>query len=359
MVQYDKILVEFFQSKFGNILGDSLLDIYIQRTGIVSRDNLRNLTIDKQQEFVRYVLDSIFKSFYDSNKIFQINLLCLFRYALGNASEKTQDMTNMKTSIADFEFNKVSSITFVKAYLDDEHAVYTPYVFSGDVDALVIIKHDKKVAESLGRTIVQRMMGMDSFQDIDQDTIIGGLSEFYNILLPSFSDIISNAFSAGFSFIPVEKTEMENKISDLTDDDILTVSKATLNIKLEGADNPVECIVIMRQATDVLLDLIKSSAKESNGTEASQILVKKTGVLDADLNELFVVVFKPEFKKLSSIEIRRAANVQFTGHDVLINIDRFLNYIFKENYVDTKHYSKDLVRRNVEYLCNYVGSELL
>ncbi|MFW5746931.1 MAG: hypothetical protein ACOCWQ_05275 [Nanoarchaeota archaeon] len=354
MASYRTVFLEFLSRRFGSSIANQLFDIYTRKRAI---QNFDAMSLKEQFDFVTYMFDAIFSKFYEQSKIARINISCFLRFALAQAAQRMEQMFNLKTEIDDFTLKAMGGMSEVPLQdFTDKGNVVVNFSFDGAAKAFLGLVHKKEMAVDFSSKLINRMMEGEGSAH-DEKMAYSAISEFYNIILPPFTDVIGDTMDVDFSYVPVDTGTLRSQALENQDYAPQQVIFSTIVFKMMGKKYEVHLYCFLEEVkAQELQAFIRENVSQSDIFERNppQIIAEKTGKRREDLAQFFNKKLNFEYGHLALDKVFDFFQIRNDDDIDYVMMQRIIDRILEQYYTRASENKKANIRANIQYIYDFI-----
>lgn len=345
----EEILMSHFKEHFGKMIAEMLLEQKIKDFKITS---FEDLSMIEKIDFGKSMINDIFKKFYNDDKIKNMHILYLLRFSINEAIEKIEKMIKKDANVELAALTNINldliNDTVVK--LEDEKNVNIGFEVSNILDGVMIVTIEKESAIKFGIMMLQILQGEKS-QDYELDDMkVSAIYEFFNILIPSFTEVLGNIYDADIFYVPLRYEEFKKKYFEGEKIKVpQQLLETELKIKIAGVKTDGLISFFINKTGDKFNDLVKSASKNASDpweNDPPKINVSKSGNILHDLTNMF---------KMLNIEPKKIQKILDDINKTDLKFDITDMIAFHKNMIDNyltnpSEHKIDSIRANLAFL---------
>jgi chemotaxis protein CheY-P-specific phosphatase CheC len=333
------LIYGFFRERFGGLVAEELVEIYLKKLNI---NNFELLPLKEQIDVGQNIIESISKKFYSTDRIENLKTLYLLRFSLKKAAEKVESILNKKCDLS-IKHPKSLIQTEIDPHLDlikDEQCLTLGFEFVDTIKGFLMITLPKLESIELAKILMLSVEGSRAKNNELNDAKIAALTNFFNLLLPSFSDIISETFHEKINYSSISLDRFNEKFyhdGKFIIPSLMIYSKS--NLHLHGLDCPCDVNLFINDASGRFKTLMNQSNVIYDPFDKAppKLLIKQTGNVLSDVKLLF---------KMLNLEVSIIEDLLNLTHKkefdkfTLVDFDHFYNNLMNK-YIS--HFSENKI----------------
>lgn len=208
---YDNnVVYNFLTQRFGKFVSKELTELHFKKRGI---NDFNSLTSDEQVIVGESIIKESFEEFYNEDKISVLKTLYLLNFSLKNASKKLNQVTktNCELFINNTDEIQITEVEELLKPVSSKDRITLAFEFTNSFEGVLVVSYKKDKALRLGRLIAKDYMENIKDEKEIEELLVSGISELYNILLPSFSSVIEKIFKTNILYIPIPFAQFKAK----------------------------------------------------------------------------------------------------------------------------------------------------
>ncbi len=195
------LITGFFRERFGRLLAEEIVQHHLKRLGI---RNLKSLSAPEQMKVGQRIIQDVSGQFYTPDRVLNLKTLYLLRFSLNQAAARIEKMIGRQCEV---HLKRPAAMAAGHAKsplqtIEDKSSAKFVFMMTNTMEGALFVSMPPKEAVQLARILMQAMLGQATQDDLLDDSKLSAISEFFNILIPAFSEIVGNAFDEAIFFTP-------------------------------------------------------------------------------------------------------------------------------------------------------------
>ncbi len=223
-INYKQGVLNFLMNRFGKLIGETILDNYLEDAGLKSLNDLQE---HEQVKFIDNILESILNKHYSREEIENIKIQLSIQVCIDQAADATTQVLGEKISIDPIKVSHRSDKEFLATaehLLNDNEPIYVK--IEGDNEGRAVFFIPKDQVEKINDAVLDKLM--EGQRDLSHHAIKQLFMMFCTPLSEAFKEVLEKNITLTVTLGNPEKMFKELQEPTIVSSDI------TLHIKTES-----------------------------------------------------------------------------------------------------------------------------
>lgn len=349
-VDAEDIVIGFFSDRYGLLMSRTLFAQYLEKLHITDFSDLKE---EEKVDFGQKVIEHVYKKFYPPDKIQNLKLLFLIRFAMNSSIQKINDLleTDADMRVEPFETVFDDELADAKKLFDNPKSFNVGFTSKEVLDGALMVSMDLINSIDLGKRLIFSMTHKEDQKNEMDEIKITAIYEFFNMIIPDFLKVISDIYGQNINFLPLRYDEFLK--SNCKDGRIMPPSKSfktTLELMLGKHIVKLNVYFFLNDANKSFIELLsKQGEKAEDPFEYTppKIFLEKTGDVRADIEKFFgLLSLRPEDLDIVMERAGFRTLDNFRFHEFAI----FYKFLAEEYFPNSSEQKKRTIKENLKYL---------